>query len=204
MDSIIPLGQKNTLAEYMILSGADNRPPMLDKDLYDSWKSRMELYMKNREHDELILESIKYWSTLWPISVASLRFLSTNNQLRTSSNLRNQATIQAWPGVTVEQVQWETRSKYLWFDNVVKIRTTPDARIEGEWGFEHTKAIFNNEIIPFLKSLKDIFNVFDRDLLNEIMEVQIVFDQMDAVVQQSSVDKQCLEIAKKELLLENA
>ncbi|GKE29745.1 retrovirus-related pol polyprotein from transposon TNT 1-94 [Tanacetum coccineum] len=33
MDSIIPLGQKNTLVEYMILSGADNRPPMLDKDL---------------------------------------------------------------------------------------------------------------------------------------------------------------------------
>ncbi|GJT67562.1 hypothetical protein Tco_1019042 [Tanacetum coccineum] len=77
------------------------------------------------------------------------------------------------------------------FDNVVKIRTTPDARTEGEWGFEHTKAVFNNEIIPFLKSLKDIFNVFDKDLLNEIMEVQTVFDQMDAVVQQSSVDKQC-------------
>ncbi|GJT56564.1 hypothetical protein Tco_0991618 [Tanacetum coccineum] len=33
MDSMIPIGQKNTLAEYMILSGADNRPPMLDKDL---------------------------------------------------------------------------------------------------------------------------------------------------------------------------
>ncbi|GKC62157.1 hypothetical protein Tco_1089755 [Tanacetum coccineum] len=89
------------------------------------------------------------------------------------------------------------------FDNVVKIRTTPDARTEGEWRFEHTKAVFNNEIIPFLKSLKDIFNVFDKDLLNEIMEVQIIFDQMDAAVQQSSVDKQCLEIAKKELLLEN-
>ncbi|GKA21320.1 hypothetical protein Tco_0701309 [Tanacetum coccineum] len=38
MDLIIPLGQKNTLAEYMLLFGADNRPPMLDKDLYDSWK----------------------------------------------------------------------------------------------------------------------------------------------------------------------
>ncbi|GJV90841.1 hypothetical protein Tco_1538654 [Tanacetum coccineum] len=89
------------------------------------------------------------------------------------------------------------------FDNVVKIRTTPDARTEGEWGFEHTKVVFNNEIIPFLKSLKDIFNVFDKDLLNEIMEVQTVFDQMEAAVQQSLVDKQCLEIAKKELLLEN-
>ncbi|GKB79740.1 hypothetical protein Tco_0946635 [Tanacetum coccineum] len=89
------------------------------------------------------------------------------------------------------------------FDNVEKIRTTPDAHTEGKWGFEHTKAVFNNEIIQFLKSLKDIFNVFDKDLLNEIMEVQTVFDQMGAAVQQSLVDKQCLEIAKKELLLEN-
>ncbi|GJU72111.1 hypothetical protein Tco_1263516 [Tanacetum coccineum] len=69
------------------------------------------------------------------------------------------------------------------FDNVVKIRTTPNARTEGECGFEHTKAVFNNEIIPFLKYLKDIFNVFDRDLLNEIMEVKTVFDQMDDAVQ---------------------
>ncbi|GJY02716.1 retrovirus-related pol polyprotein from transposon TNT 1-94 [Tanacetum coccineum] len=38
MDSMILTRQKNTLAEYMILSGADNRPPLLDKDLYDSWK----------------------------------------------------------------------------------------------------------------------------------------------------------------------
>ncbi|GKC68229.1 hypothetical protein Tco_1100827, partial [Tanacetum coccineum] len=82
------------------------------------------------------------------------------------------------------------------FDSVVKKRTTPNARTEGEWGFEHTKAVFNNEIIPFLKSLKDIFNVFDKDLLNEIMEVQTVFDQMDAAVQQFLVDK-------KELFLEN-
>nr|GEY69639.1 hypothetical protein [Tanacetum cinerariifolium] len=37
MDSIIPLGQKNTLAEYMILFGAENRPPMLDKDLPLVW-----------------------------------------------------------------------------------------------------------------------------------------------------------------------
>ncbi|GJR61789.1 hypothetical protein Tco_1503951 [Tanacetum coccineum] len=50
------------------------------------------------------------------------------------------------------------------FDNVVKIRTTPDARTEGEWGFKHTKVVFKKEIIPFIKSLKDIFNVFDRDL----------------------------------------
>ncbi|GJU04290.1 hypothetical protein Tco_1114628 [Tanacetum coccineum] len=63
------------------------------------------------------------------------------------------------------------------FDSVVKKRTTPSALEEGEWGFEHTKTVFNNEIIPFLKSLKDIFNVFDKDLLNEITEVQTVFEK---------------------------
>ncbi|GJS54550.1 hypothetical protein Tco_0627912 [Tanacetum coccineum] len=66
MDSMILTGQKNTLAEYMILSGADNRPPMLDKDLYDSWKSRMELYMQNREHERMILESVEHGPLIWP------------------------------------------------------------------------------------------------------------------------------------------
>nr|GEU83458.1 retrovirus-related Pol polyprotein from transposon TNT 1-94 [Tanacetum cinerariifolium] len=66
MDLIISLGQKNTLAEYMILYGADNRPPMLDKDLYDSWKSQMELYMQNREHGRMILESVEHGPLIWP------------------------------------------------------------------------------------------------------------------------------------------
>nr|GEU69680.1 hypothetical protein [Tanacetum cinerariifolium] len=66
MDLIIPFGQKNTLGEYMILSGADNRPPMLDKELYDSWKSIMELYMQNREHERMILESVEHGPLIWP------------------------------------------------------------------------------------------------------------------------------------------
>ncbi|GKA80201.1 retrovirus-related pol polyprotein from transposon TNT 1-94 [Tanacetum coccineum] len=66
MDPMISLRQKNTLVEYMILSGVDNRPPMLDKDLYDSWKSRMELYMQNREHGRMILESVENGHLIWP------------------------------------------------------------------------------------------------------------------------------------------
>ncbi|GJU52300.1 putative reverse transcriptase domain-containing protein [Tanacetum coccineum] len=49
----------------MVLSGADNCPPMLDKDLYDSWESRMELYMKNREHERMILESVEHGPLIW-------------------------------------------------------------------------------------------------------------------------------------------
>ncbi|GKC40854.1 hypothetical protein Tco_1053238 [Tanacetum coccineum] len=80
------------------------------------------------------------------------------------------------------------------FENVVKNRITPDALTEGEWGFKHTKSIFLKEIIPFVKTLKDIFNVFDKNLLNEVTEVQIVFNQMEVAVQQYHVDKQCFEI----------
>ncbi|GJR97349.1 retrovirus-related pol polyprotein from transposon TNT 1-94, partial [Tanacetum coccineum] len=89
------------------------------------------------------------------------------------------------------------------FDIVVKKQIKPDAITEGEWGFEHTKAVFLNEIIPFLKTLKEIFNVFDQDILNEVTEVQSVFNQMEAAVQQCSVDKHCFEIHKKELFLDN-
>nr|GFB78842.1 hypothetical protein [Tanacetum cinerariifolium]GFB80906.1 hypothetical protein [Tanacetum cinerariifolium] len=48
-----------SLADKAILSGADNRHPMLEKDMYDSWKSRMKLYMLNRPHGRMILESVE-------------------------------------------------------------------------------------------------------------------------------------------------
>nr|GEU79820.1 reverse transcriptase domain-containing protein [Tanacetum cinerariifolium] len=50
----------------MILLGADNRLPMLEKDMYDSWKSRMELYMMNRQHGRMILEFVENGPLIWP------------------------------------------------------------------------------------------------------------------------------------------
>nr|GEV55362.1 copia protein [Tanacetum cinerariifolium] len=55
-----------TLANKAILSGADNRPPMMEKDIYDSWKSRMELYMMNRQHERMVLESVENGPLIWP------------------------------------------------------------------------------------------------------------------------------------------
>nr|GEU80363.1 hypothetical protein [Tanacetum cinerariifolium] len=56
-----------SLADKAILSGADNRPPMLEKDMYDSWKSRMELYMLNKQHGRMILDYVENGLLLWPI-----------------------------------------------------------------------------------------------------------------------------------------
>ncbi|GJX87251.1 hypothetical protein Tco_0339265 [Tanacetum coccineum] len=54
------------LAEFMIIVGADNCPPMLEKSLYDSWKSRMEHYMENRENERMILNSVQNGPLIWP------------------------------------------------------------------------------------------------------------------------------------------
>ncbi|GKE42609.1 hypothetical protein Tco_1469893 [Tanacetum coccineum] len=55
-----------TLADKAILSGAENHPPMLEKDMYDSWKNIMELYMMNRQHGRMILEFVESGPLIWP------------------------------------------------------------------------------------------------------------------------------------------
>ncbi|GJV15301.1 hypothetical protein Tco_1360624 [Tanacetum coccineum] len=55
-----------TLAEFMIIAGADNRPPMLDKIMYDLWKNRMELYIENRQNGRMILNSVENGPLIWP------------------------------------------------------------------------------------------------------------------------------------------
>nr|GEZ84111.1 retrovirus-related Pol polyprotein from transposon TNT 1-94 [Tanacetum cinerariifolium] len=42
------------------------------------------------------------------------------------------------------------------FDMVVKQRTTAIAITKGTWGFEHTKDFFRDDIIPFVKALKEL------------------------------------------------
>ncbi|GJR77726.1 hypothetical protein Tco_0090091, partial [Tanacetum coccineum] len=184
----------------MILSGADNHLPMLDKDLYDSWKSRMELYMQNREHGRMILESVEHGPLIWPMveenglptdiyslvnhhrvakdlwervqllmqdtsltkhereydpiaclnkamaflmAVASLRFPSTNNQLKTFSNPRNQATIQDGR-VTMQQVQGR-QGNTAWYKQKAML---PEAQEAGQILDEEQLAFLDDPGIP--------------------------------------------------------
>nr|GEV49013.1 retrovirus-related Pol polyprotein from transposon TNT 1-94 [Tanacetum cinerariifolium] len=56
----------STLAEFMIVAGVDNRTPMLDKPQYESWKSRMELYIQGKEKGRIILNSVENGPLVWP------------------------------------------------------------------------------------------------------------------------------------------
>ncbi|GJS87986.1 hypothetical protein Tco_0770622 [Tanacetum coccineum] len=55
-----------TLADKSLLSGGDNKPPMLEKHLYASWKSIMELYMMNRPYGRMIFASVEKVPLVWP------------------------------------------------------------------------------------------------------------------------------------------
>nr|GEW66271.1 hypothetical protein [Tanacetum cinerariifolium] len=89
------------------------------------------------------------------------------------------------------------------FDMVFKERTTAIAITEDTWGFEHTKACFRDEIIPFVKALKELFNSFDQFLIDELTEVQNVFNQMEQAVEQHCVEKNKIQDKMKEVLKEN-
>ncbi|GJV50009.1 retrovirus-related pol polyprotein from transposon TNT 1-94 [Tanacetum coccineum] len=41
-----------TLAEHIIVDGVENRPQMLEKSIYDSWASRIRLFIKGKKHGD--------------------------------------------------------------------------------------------------------------------------------------------------------
>ncbi|GJR94736.1 hypothetical protein Tco_0266910 [Tanacetum coccineum] len=89
------------------------------------------------------------------------------------------------PKVSMVKTSFQKLKNHLAsFDKVVKVRTTLDAITEGSWGSEHTKAVFIKEVIPFIKTLRELFNDFDNGLNLELYEVKTAFNQMEAAVEQ--------------------
>ncbi|GJS83451.1 retrovirus-related pol polyprotein from transposon TNT 1-94 [Tanacetum coccineum] len=108
------------------------------------------------------------------------------------------------PTVSMVNTSLKELKRYLTgFDQVVKERTTATAITEGTWGFEHTKACFRDEIIPFIKNLKDIFNNFNRYLVEELADVQKVFYQMEQAVEQHRLESRTFEVKMNQVLGEN-
>ncbi|GJS57402.1 retrovirus-related pol polyprotein from transposon TNT 1-94 [Tanacetum coccineum] len=70
-------------------------------------------------------------------------------------------------------------------------------------GFEHTKACFRDEIIPFVKALKDLFSTFNQQLVDELAEVQNIFYQIEHAVEQHLVESKTFEVKMNQALNEN-
>ncbi|GJR31260.1 hypothetical protein Tco_1107492 [Tanacetum coccineum] len=48
-----------TMAENVIAVGSKNSPPLLEKGMYDSWKTQILLYISGKENGEMLIDSIK-------------------------------------------------------------------------------------------------------------------------------------------------
>nr|GEX08615.1 hypothetical protein [Tanacetum cinerariifolium] len=84
-----------SLADKAILSGAENRPPMLEKDMYDSWRSRMEMYMLNRQHGRIILESVEHGPLLWPSVTEGVTRLNKYSELSAAEAIQADCDVKA-------------------------------------------------------------------------------------------------------------
>ncbi|GJS45549.1 hypothetical protein Tco_0595670 [Tanacetum coccineum] len=58
--------KRTTLAEHIIVVGAENRPPMLDKPMYDSWASPIRLFIKGKKNGRMMLNLIDNSPLVYP------------------------------------------------------------------------------------------------------------------------------------------
>nr|GEZ94064.1 hypothetical protein [Tanacetum cinerariifolium] len=56
----------STLAEFMIVAGVENCPPMLDSTMYNSWQSCILLYLNGKKNGRMMFESIKNGPLVYP------------------------------------------------------------------------------------------------------------------------------------------
>nr|GEZ78978.1 pre-mRNA-splicing factor ATP-dependent RNA helicase DEAH7-like [Tanacetum cinerariifolium] len=96
-----------------LLTGADNRPPMLEKDMYDSWKSRMELYMLNRPHGRMILESVEQGPLIWPsVDVEGVTRLKKYSKLLVAEAIQADCDVKA-TNIILQGLPPEVNTKFL-------------------------------------------------------------------------------------------
>nr|GEZ75687.1 integrase, catalytic region, zinc finger, CCHC-type, peptidase aspartic, catalytic [Tanacetum cinerariifolium] len=148
----------------------------------------------------LLSKASKTKSWLWHrrlshLNFGTIKYLARQNSGNSEeSNLSSSTTIVEVPKELPKVSMVNSSLKKLKFhlasfDMVVKERTTVTAITEGTWGFEHTKACFRDEIIPFVKALKELFNSVDQFLIDKLTEVQNVFNQIEQAVEQHCVEK---------------
>ncbi|GJT44334.1 hypothetical protein Tco_0953049 [Tanacetum coccineum] len=118
-----------TLAEHIIVARAENRPPMLEKSIYDSWESRIRLLIKGKKHGRMMLDSIDNGLMVYPtIKEDGQTRLKKYSELTEAQQLQDDCDVQATniilhglpPNVLYNlfdkfaHVQGETLYEYYW------------------------------------------------------------------------------------------
>ncbi|GJS94925.1 hypothetical protein Tco_0801893 [Tanacetum coccineum] len=127
-----------TLADKSLLSGGDNKPQMLEKHLYDSWKSRMELYMMNRPHGRMILASVEKETIQADCEIKEIKHHSTSlptedicscHQHRVAKDIWGEKLDCSWQVKSVTKQEPSVR----WEGHMSKKCTKPRRKQDDSW-----------------------------------------------------------------------
>ncbi|GJT98817.1 hypothetical protein Tco_1094335 [Tanacetum coccineum] len=120
-----------------------------------------------------------------------------NNQLRTSSNTRNQSTVQDGKANSKGTTLTPSGHREL---QILQRQDVADARSDNGCSFEQTKECYLTEVIPFFKTLKEHFEGIQKALTKEMKDI---FEELEAEVDQKVVNRKHDEIERKNLLIAN-
>ncbi|GJV30184.1 integrase, catalytic region, zinc finger, CCHC-type containing protein [Tanacetum coccineum] len=135
--------------------------------------------------------------------------MSTNKQVKVVNDTLTSelARYKELVGVYEQRAKFELTDRERKIDEQMRIIISDEMKEiplnSGERGFEQTKRCYLTEVIPFFKTLKEHFVGVQTALFKEVKEMKEIFDQMNNEVDKNTVDKQCAEIEKKNLLIEN-
>ncbi|GKD68946.1 hypothetical protein Tco_1323036 [Tanacetum coccineum] len=131
----------STLAEIIIVFGANNRPPMLDKPQYESWKSRMELYIQGKDHGRIILNSVENGPLIWhtveqenvTVRPKTYEELSDKEKLQADCDLKaTNIVVQGLPSDVYTLINQHKISKDIWDRVKLLMQGTSLSRQESE------------------------------------------------------------------------
>ncbi|GJY65028.1 hypothetical protein Tco_0466488 [Tanacetum coccineum] len=85
-----------TMAEHVIAAGAYYRPLMLEKSMYNSWKSRMKLYIRGKKHGKDLIDLILHGPLQYGMVVENgVTRPRTYEELTDKEKIREECDIQA-------------------------------------------------------------------------------------------------------------
>ncbi|GKB54303.1 retrovirus-related pol polyprotein from transposon TNT 1-94, partial [Tanacetum coccineum] len=211
---VLPKATSSTCSIYMVMRfvlkpfNHDRDPIVLDFSRNTSLRLLRPLGITNARKNEMI-ECVKKYKDLIKMKAEALKEQTTASRPIKALIMyppNTPATLVPRVLLTKSQVKiniFALIQLFLEFDKTFKKRITPMGLTEWEKGFEQTKTCYLIEVILFFKTIIEHFKGIQKSLINEIKEMQEVFDQMEAEVDQNVVDKKCHEIDRKNLLIEN-
>ncbi|GKA54771.1 hypothetical protein Tco_0753720 [Tanacetum coccineum] len=169
----------------MILEGSQLTKEDRESQLYDDFEHFHIVKMKAEALKEQNTRPIKALTMYPPNTPATLvpRVLPTKSQVKINI--------------------FTLRQLFSEFEKTCKKRITPTGITEGERGFEQTKTCYLSEVIPFFKTLQEHFEGIQKALTKEVKEMSDAFDELEAELDQSIVDRKHDAIERKNLLLEH-